>query len=201
MIIGHSSTPRIAQGQFRSRQSDADWDYFPFGFWARGYRVTTSDAARLARLDRLQQLIAFCVWLCIALSAAVLWPGAIPADLLVVGSGLFALLLAMTWYWVAAARVVRGHGPAERPLTWMELRRWEAMTVPLWRVLLALAVAAAFIGLGSYAAVVGQGSAEPGSGQRRVGLILLLLPLGLYGLARFATVLRIRSGHSLPLGR
>src|SRR5215467_10381328 len=47
MASTSTSPPRIEYGRFRTRSADADWDFFPFGRWGRGYRVNEVRRGRL----------------------------------------------------------------------------------------------------------------------------------------------------------
>jgi hypothetical protein len=42
---------RYAYGKVRTRQADDDWDYFPYGWLGRGYRVDAMELARFIALE------------------------------------------------------------------------------------------------------------------------------------------------------
>ena len=120
------SPERYALGKIRTRREDGDWDYFPNGWLGRGYRVDAAELARFVWLERVAMLAAVLIWPCAAVLLAVVLRGSIAPRIAILGGGLAAFVIATAWFRVAVARRGQRLPPAERPLTWIELRRWEA---------------------------------------------------------------------------
>lgn len=136
-------------GCFRSRSSDADWDFFPLGRWGRGYRLNDEEMARLQRLERRMLAIAFIAWLGASFVLAIRLTPPVSAHFAYYGVSLAILLASKLAYDAVVRWLVRHNHAAERPLTraelesWAETRKPRATRLSVSRSLVALVIAAA----------------------------------------------------------
>jgi hypothetical protein len=179
-----TSPQRYAIGRIRTRRSDGDWDYFPSGWLGRGYRVDAAELARFVRLERVATLAAVLIWPCAAVLLAVVVRGSIDPRTAIWSGGLVALVIATAWFRVAVARRGQRLQPAEGPLTWIELRRWEASVLSGWRLLLLFVVAMGVMALGVLLVV--RAAPDPDLDRVVLGTSLgfLCLVIGCYGFAK-----------------
>lgn len=126
MATASADPPRVVCRWFRTRSSDADWDFFPFGHWGPGYRVNEAQRYRLEHI----------VWPITVFAAAELLVGAAVfaaigyidynnfwnAVLLLLAL-VTPLLLFVTARWSYVWRLP----PAERPLTLHEVQAFRAL--------------------------------------------------------------------------
>jgi len=120
MTAASVSPPRIEHSRFRTRSADADWDFFPFGRYGRGYRVNEAQRARVLRIQNwinmggVPPLALF-----IVMDAANPW-GVVPLA-----------LVFLAWVGLpppAQWLYVRRLPPAERPLTQQDICGFLART-------------------------------------------------------------------------
>ena len=136
-------------GCFRSRSSDADWDFFPWGRWGRGYRVDDEEMAPLQRLERRMFVIAFIAWLGASFVLGDRLTPPVSSHFAFYGVSLAILLASKLAYDAVATWLVRHNHAAERPLTraelelWAESRKPRATRLSVSRSLVALVIAAA----------------------------------------------------------
>jgi purine-cytosine permease-like protein len=127
MATASFTQPRIEYRRFRSRSADADWDYFPFGRWGRGYRVNEIQRAKLRRfgtwiVEPAQLLIS--VLIVVAIAGRFVDYKDVLQFALVIGAAVtpFAFFMIAEWLYV------RRLPPAERPLTLSEIHSFLALT-------------------------------------------------------------------------
>jgi hypothetical protein len=185
---------RYAYGKVRTRQGDGDWDYFPYGWLGRGYRVNETELARLIRLEhgRSRMAVLAAIWVVASVVIGAVFRDQIERSAALLAGAAVAGSIMMAWFAVVVARRTRWLAPAERPLTWMELRRWEASVLSGWRLLFLIGAAGTLTALGLLFTV----RAAPEPALDRVvlgtGLGLLCFAIGCYGFAKIICVLWFR---------
>jgi hypothetical protein len=109
---------RYALGKVRTRQGDDGWDYFPYGWLGRGYRVDDAELARFIRLEHGRWLIVVfpVLWLVAAFVIGVVFRGRVERSVALFAGAAVAGLIWMVWFAVVVARRTRRLAPAERPL-------------------------------------------------------------------------------------
>jgi hypothetical protein len=139
MIITPASPPRIERGRFRTRSADADWDFFPFEIWGRGYRVNEKQRENLLRcVAWIFKPAAFliCILSVVALAGRFVDYMDELQVLLLAGAAVTPLVLYMIAEWLYVRRLP----PAERPLTLREIHGFLALTQARSRTMAELAL-------------------------------------------------------------
>jgi hypothetical protein len=187
-----ASPQRYANEKIRTRQYDGDWDYFPHGWLGRGYRVDAAELARLIRLEKAQAPIAFVIWICASVLLAFFWPAIVSSKIRLLGVFVGACLIAAIWFRVTVARWARRLQPAERPLTWIELRRWEATVFSNWRIAALVGAIAVTMAARALLLARGIGDNDPEFWLLAIVIGPLALVASCYGLAKVVCVLILR---------
>lgn len=153
------------------------------------------------RIETWQRLVSFVVCLCAAVLLILM--RIVRPDVGVFGAAYAAVPAAKAWFHFISARHVRSHPPAERPLTWTELRKWEAATESTGRIVFSILAAVAFIALAVWFIPLAMAEADPVRGWLGMSMAVIILVFAIHGTAQFAYVLwwRLRSGHRMPIGR
>jgi hypothetical protein len=195
MSANLTAPPRIEDGRFRTRSADADWDFFPFGRWGRGYRVSEAERERVRRLEGRLEIVRFAIWVLISATLLLATGEALGFATAFVSGGCMAFLLTKLGFLWVVARQTRHLARAERPLTWTELQEWETATMSLPRIVLAILVGVAMT-IGG-AVLFSLTAADVDVQRRWFGIIgsAVLLAIGVYCACRFADVLRRHLGR------
>jgi hypothetical protein len=183
---------QYANDKVRTRQFDGDWDYFPHGWLGRGYRVDAVELARLVRLEKAQVPIAFVIWICASVLLAFFLPAIVSSKVRLFGVFVAACLIATIWFRITVARRARRLQPAERALTWIELRRWEATTFSNWRIAALVGAVAVVMAAGALLLAGGIGDNDPEFQLLAIVIGPLALAASCYGLAKVVCVLILR---------
>jgi hypothetical protein len=202
---GALSPQRYAYGKFRTRQSDGDWDYFPYAWLGRGYRVDATGLAGFIQLERGRWPAAIVAisWAVATVVFAVYQVEArqVEARIALLAGGAVAGLIWMAWFAIVVAWRTRRLPPAERPLTWTELRRWEASGLSGWRLLLSIGAAAAVAAVGFL--IMDRMTDDPELDRvvLGTGLGLLSLAIGCHGMVKttYSLWFRLKAGHRIPI--
>lgn len=140
MTLTSTSPQRIERGCFRTRSVDADWDFFPFGHWGPGYRVSAAQRHRLEHSGWSISLFVALLLDCAANFAAIEH-----IDYNNLGNVVFLLLVSVTPVllfvtarWLCVWRLP----PAERPLTLHEVQAFRARAHGRDKVLATIVVSA-----------------------------------------------------------